>query len=343
MPLVSVIIPVYNAEAHLKKCIESLLAQTLEACEFIFVNDGSNDGSASLIEQYVDSRIVLIHQQNQGVSAARNRGLQIASGEYVGFVDADDFIEPDFFEQLYHKATSEAIDIVICRYFYFSAVGQQKSELPYPKNLLLDQQFIGKTIISHLIGNDTLNAIWNKLYRRALISEHAIWFPKGVALGEDGWFNLQCFRKAKSARFIDYAGYHYQEVPGSATRNLQSKNYFHRILEDFQQDYSSFANEFLSTEDIELLKVKKFLKKTIALLHVYYDEENNLTPLQRSTLVDEILYNETTKKNLHTYNNMLILPKSKYERIIIFALKHRLKFIIRWAIGYSNFRNKKSK
>ena len=99
----SVVIPVYNAEKHLKACIESLLSQTLAGLEFIFVNDGSQDNSPEIIASYqaTDSRITLINQSNQGVSVARNNGIAVAQGEYIGFVDADDTIASDFFEKHY--------------------------------------------------------------------------------------------------------------------------------------------------------------------------------------------------------------------------------------------------
>ncbi|MES9697320.1 glycosyltransferase [Bacillus sp. JJ927] len=102
----SVIIPVYNAEKYITQCIESLLNQTLRECEFIFINDGSTDNSEKIIEDYkkINDRITLINQENQGVSIARNRGLDVSTGEYVGFVDADDYIEKDMYEMLYNAA-----------------------------------------------------------------------------------------------------------------------------------------------------------------------------------------------------------------------------------------------
>src|SRR3954470_7921673 len=100
---VSVVIPVYNAEKYITECIESLLNQTLKQCEFIFVNDGSSDNSSQIINEFKkkDNRIILINQENQGVSIARNNGLKAASGEYVGFVDADDYIDCEMYETIY--------------------------------------------------------------------------------------------------------------------------------------------------------------------------------------------------------------------------------------------------
>ena len=114
----SVVIPVYNAEKHLKACIESLLSQTLAGLEFIFVNDGSQDNSPQIIASYqaTDSRITLINQSNQGVSVARNNGIAVAQGEYIGFVDADDTIASDFFEKHYSIAVQHQLDIVVSNF-----------------------------------------------------------------------------------------------------------------------------------------------------------------------------------------------------------------------------------
>jgi len=343
MIAVSVIIPMYNAAAHLEQCVASLLAQTLEPCEFIFVNDGSTDTGEQFIESVLekDRRFKLVNQENQGVSVARNTGLKLAKGDYIGFVDADDFIAKDYFETLYQTAVANDLDVVICNYFYTNAGQNYQSKAPFEEHVIFEKEFIEEKIIAQLIGDDTLNTIWNKLYKSNLIVGNSIQFPDGVALGEDGWFNLECFSKANRVFFINYVGYHYQEVQGSATRDLQSKNYFKRIEEDYRQDYTLFENNYLDAEKIDFLKAKKFLKKILALLHVYHNPVNNLTALQKKQMRNEILYDQTTKKILERYYNVLFLQKSKYEQIILFALKYKSKVIIKWAIAYSNFRNKK--
>ncbi|MBY0487609.1 MAG: glycosyltransferase [Flavobacteriaceae bacterium] len=340
---VSVIIPMYNAAAHLEQCVASLLAQTLVHCDYIFVNDGSKDESQSIIEHYqkIDPRILLINQENQGVSVARNTGLKYAKGDYIGFVDADDFIANDYFEQLYQTAVALDLDVVSCNYYFTNSGRRYASKAPFAEGVVFEKEFIEENIVAQLIGDDNLNSIWNKLYKSSLIVGNAISFPQGVALGEDGLFNLDCFSKAHRVFFTSYVGYHYQEVQGSATRALQTKNYFKRIEEDYQQDYTLFGNKYLDAEKIAFLKAKKFIKKIIALLHFYYDPVTNLAQLQKRQLRNEVVYHQTTKKILERYYNVLFLQKSKYEQIILFALKYKSTFIIDWVIAYSNFRNKK--
>ena len=136
---VSVIIPVYNAEKYITECIESLLNQTLQQCEFIFVNDGSKDHSGAIIDEFKkkDSRIILINQENQGVSMARNNGLKAASGEYVGFVDADDYIENDMYETMYNHAKQDECDAVISNLESEMEGRKFISNYPFPQNTIL--------------------------------------------------------------------------------------------------------------------------------------------------------------------------------------------------------------
>ena len=343
MLAISIIIPVFNAELHLEKCIDSLLNQTLSSCEFIFVNDGSTDNSQIIIENYKNSNdtIKLINQENQGVSKARNNGLLIAKGDYVGFVDADDYIENDYFETLYSKAKSNNLDIVICNFFSTNEGVNSISKNYFAENEVFNKNFIQQEIIPHLIGSDTLNAIWNKIYKRTLITNSTICFPNGIALGEDGLFNLDCFSKASTICFLDYAGYHYVEVSGSATRDFATKNYFYQIEKEYNYDYSKFENSFLKLEKIEFLKAQKYCNKIISLLHEYYKTYNNLNKNQRYKLVKEIINSKTTIKIVKTYYKILFLQKSKYEQVILFGIKYKFPIIISTAIAYSNFRNKK--
>lgn len=343
MILISVIIPVYNAAIHLEDCIKSLLAQTLQSCEFIFVNDGSKDESQSIIENYqkLDDRILLINQENQGVSVARNNGLEIATGIYIGFVDADDYIANDYYYKMHEIAEKSNLDIVIST--YYKIIGNNKITVNsiFEENKIFDSNFIKKNIIPFYIGNDTLNAIWNKLYKRCLIDNNQIKFPKNVALGEDGWFNMLCFKNANSVMFMNFMGYYYIETSGSATRNFNDNKYFIRIIEDYNQDYNLFQNEFLSIDEIQELKINKLLKKILALLHEFYNPKNKLNSYQRKLFINEILNHLLVIKIFSSFNKKVFLQKSKYETLLLLSIKYKIKFLIRLIIAYSNYRNPK--
>ena len=237
-PLISVIIPVYNAEKYLEECIKSLLSQSLNNCEFIFVNDGSNDNSSNIIKDYIkrDKRIVLINQCNKGVSEARNTGLLKANGKYVGFVDSDDYIDSDMYEILYKEIKMEDCDVVISN--FEEELNGDKCIKTYKlkDDEVLDKTYIQNKILPFFIKDDSLNTVCNKLYKKSIIDKYNIKFPKELPLGEDGIFNMIFFSKCNSCKYIDYTGYHYREVHGSATRNLQKHDYFKRELDVYNFD-----------------------------------------------------------------------------------------------------------
>ena len=155
MVTVSVIIPVYNASKYLERCINSLLSQTLASCEFIFVNDGCTDGSQQILEQFQlqDARVKIIHQENKGVSEARNEGLKIAQGTYIGFVDADDYVEHNFFDTLYQTAEAYQLDIVSCNYFSSQDGKSFTSKPPFKEHTLYESDTIKKEILPYFISH----------------------------------------------------------------------------------------------------------------------------------------------------------------------------------------------
>ncbi|WP_298392057.1 glycosyltransferase [Flavobacterium sp.] len=343
MPIISIIIPVYNADKFLERCINSLLSQTLAACEFIFVNDGSTDASLSILERYQqkDSRIKVISQENKGVSEARNSGLKVAQGTYIGFVDADDYVDYNFFDTLYQTAEKHHLDITVCNYFSSQDGTAYTSKSPFKEHVVYESDTIKKDILPYFISHENINSIWNKLYRSSLLKEYAILFPKGVALGEDGWFNSLCFAKATKVYFLSYAGYHYIEVSGSATRNIVGKNYFQRIEQEHENDYSHLQNDYLAASNISQLKAHKYITKVVSLLHEYYNPVNAIAIKTRKLLVKELLTSKTTIKIFKDYYKAVFLQKSKYEQLLLFAIRYKLPFIISLVIWYSNKRNKR--
>ena len=177
---VSVVIPVYNSKKYLKACLESVLEQTLRGIEVIIVDDGSTDGSWSLVEELSvkDRRIKALRQHNQGVSAARNTGLKLARGEYVGFVDSDDYVDAGYFENLYKAAILEKADIVTG---YVSMDDEKR------------QHFYNYTSKRTVMQNKNylMGVVWLNLYRKSLLDKNNILFPAELRTAEDNIFNLQ--------------------------------------------------------------------------------------------------------------------------------------------------------
>jgi glycosyltransferase involved in cell wall biosynthesis len=340
MILVSVIIPVYNAELHLKKCIESLLSQTLKSCEFIFINDGSIDISKLIIEEFQknDNRIILLNQENQGVSIARNQGLKIAKGNYIGFVDADDYVESDYFENLYNEITQNNLYCVVGKYKSTLDGHTSISNHPFPSNEIFKKEFIQNTIIPFFIKEDKLNTIWNKLFRTEIITSiPKIQFPKGIVIGEDGLFNLLFFNQCNSVKFIDYCGYNYQEIAKSATRDASKKDYFAIALQQFNYDYKNEFGVDLADDVITKLKSLRLINAVISLVNVYFN--SNLK--SKNNYVYAMISNPIIRKILKEYWIEIVKDKTKFQILILKGIQYKSVFLLQMATSYSNYRNKK--
>ena len=199
-PQVSIIVPVYDVEDYLSRCLDSILAQTLKEWECICVDDGSPDGCGQILDEYAakDARFVVIHKENGGTSSARNAGLDAARGEYIGFVDPDDWIESETYEAALEAARRTDADIVQWRRI------QEKLNKSTPIIDLPEGVFD----IAQNPQYFTLK-IWDKLFRREFILENGLRFPAGVRLGEDRPFSFKCYVLAKKLYFINRALYHY--------------------------------------------------------------------------------------------------------------------------------------
>ena len=339
-PKVSIIIPVYNAEKYIEECIHTLLNQTLKECEFIFINDGSKDKSREIIEKYIDTdkRIRIINQQNQGVSTARNNGLDIAKGKYIGFVDADDYIEFDMYEKLYNKAIEDNCDIVLSDWKNEIDGEFISMNYDFPKNTVLDSEFINENIIPYFLESDTLNTACNKLYKNKIIKENKIKFPKDVALGEDGIFNMRVFSKVNTMKYIDYIGYYYREVEGSATRNILNKDYFKRALEVYKTDIRTICDIDIDYKTEHRLKSIKLISSVISYIFIYLTS-TNLNLRTRYIYVNNMIKNKDVQTALLTYIGERYEQIGKYEKFIVKMIKHKSTIGLCIATTYSKLRN----
>lgn len=170
--MISVIVPVYNVEPYLAKCLDSILSQTYRDLEILIIDDGSTDGCGQICDEYAktDSRISVFHIENRGLAAARNYGLDHASGAYIGFVDSDDWIESDMYECLMKRAEETGADVVECGYVLEFATASEKRQA-------VDQTVVGRDAIEALISGKIKEQVWNKLWKRYLFEN--VSFPEG--------------------------------------------------------------------------------------------------------------------------------------------------------------------
>lgn len=216
---VSIIIPVYNVEKYLQRCLESIVNQTLQDIEIICVNDGSKDGSIEILEKFAlkDSRIKLITQENAGVSAARNTGLDIAQGEYVMFLDGDDYYIKNACQIAYDSITAQGADIGVFglfeKYWIFSKFGRVNKSIRKALKTITPNLWLFQTFC------------WNKIYKKEFLSKNNLKFPAGIKTSEDGIFSLCCMFNNPKYCFINKALYVYRKNRfGSATAQNGIKN-----------------------------------------------------------------------------------------------------------------------
>lgn len=236
MHTISVIVPIFNAGAYLAKCIESLIHQPYIALQIILVNDGSTDDSLAIAQQYAaqDSRIEVYTQTNQGQSVARNLGLQYAKGEYISFVDADDYVDNDFYTVLMQHIGD--LDCVQIGYKRVSAQGKVLLE-KLPKHFY---QFTSPCM---------------RLYRRELFTKHDLRFPSGM-IYEDVVFSLDFWGTKPSYRILSYTGYNYLANTSSTTamRNLVAKELLFATLKEKRQLSKSLIHKLLVIYTVLRLK-----------------------------------------------------------------------------------------
>lgn len=242
--LLSIILPVYNAERYLAKCLESILVQSYENFEVIVINDGSTDASVTVCKNYAkkDQRIKFISQENQGVAMTRNNGLNIAKGDYIGFVDADDYIENDMFLNLVNPILKQAFDVVISHYKIVNQDNSTISQTKLPINKVLKVPSIKNHILkTYYSGNDPLvPALWNKIYKKEFLETNHLKFhnQKGVR-ASDFWFNFEVFKKAELVYVIENANYVYNNAISGSIINSFRENQF----EVYAQAQQKLLNE----------------------------------------------------------------------------------------------------
>jgi len=235
-PLFSLIVPVYNSEVYLDKCVSSILKQSYGEFELILVNDGSKDKSLEICQIYssADNRIVLIDQVNQGVSVARNSGIKAARGEYVCFVDSDDFIDGDYLKHFVKEIEQTKSDLIVggfIKYFGENNLNNARHYVSFCQGL---------KVIPRLEQQNLLSGPFAKCFRRDIIVHHGLWFDKTFSFGEDAIFNLAFVLQINSLSVIDYCGYFYVQTEGES---LVKRKYSFEKTKEFAELITRYRYE----------------------------------------------------------------------------------------------------
>lgn len=334
--MISIIVPVYNAGKYLRETLDAITTQTYEDYELLLVDDGSSDDSPSICDKYAekDSRIKVFHNENMGASAARNFGLDNAQGEYIAFIDSDDIVEKDYLARLYEQFEKENVDVVLCGFdrFYHDDLNDKldyllgKDDVTYvPSNKELAMLFtVPKTSLSGV-------SIWAKLYRRSIIEDNSIRFPRDISYEEDCCFNLLYYRHVRAAVYVKQNLYHYRQL----TQSL-SKVYKESTFRDLTNGYNK-RKEFFAELGFGQDKIKKL--DNIYLIVIFNNLKKiakcKMTPWQRRKAYKKVLAFEEAK---YVVNNCG-LSKVRMTRYLTLACRRNqitVVALILWAWKIKN-------
>ena len=247
--LISVVLPVYNTEQYLKRCINSILNQTYKEIEIVCVDDGSSDGSGPILDEFAqsDSRIKVFHTENRGVSSARNTALRAANGRYIGFVDSDDYIEPDYYEKLVSVLKKEEVDIATCGYYIDDTKKIVKAE--NRKRVPVEPVPVEDFFV-YMYERDTYKGVggylWTRLVKREVIKNNdgslKVYFKKEYGGADDIVFIAEMHLQSHLIQYIDEALYYYVQREGSIVhsnfKQLESLTWikaYEWIIEEYQR------------------------------------------------------------------------------------------------------------
>ncbi|WP_270474902.1 glycosyltransferase family 2 protein [Clostridium cochlearium] len=311
---VSIIVPVYNCEKYICRCIESILSQSYTSFEIILVDDGSKDNSNTICKKFkdIDKRVKVFYQENSGASVARNCGLENSSGEYIMFVDADDHIDSNMLQELVNVAKREESDFVMCGMVVdtYNSKRDLISSVEYnlTPRIILGNNNIPLNIVD-LVENEKISGPCCKLIRRDIIKQYEIEMPPHISLQEDLYFNLKVLEHVNKMCVIDGCYYHYNKgLDESVTSRYYPNKYemtneVHELLIRFYEDRCN---------DKEILaRIKYIYIKNIyaAFINLFHPE-----------------CKMSKKRKLE--NIRMIIKSDKYENMIISAYKKGLKYNI---------------
>ena len=293
MPKLSIIIPIYNTGVYLHKCLKSILSQTLEDFELILVDDGSKDESGKICDEYavLDKRIKVIHKENQGVSIARNTGIKEAQGDYIGFIDSDDWIDNDMYEKMYSKALEFNADIIVCdaRTVYDNKEEELDTISSLPESTLLKKNDISPKILKEIAGS-----VWRCIYRRDVIISNEILFPEGMPLSEDRVFNILAMGCSNSMFYIKESFYNRYIREGSAV-NRYYENMLDIVLDVRERMHNALNSVWNDKKYIEEFE-KQMLQMVFTLIGNEFYKTNKNGFAKKYSAIKNICRNETIRK-----------------------------------------------
>jgi len=345
-PKVSIIVPVYNVEKYLPRCITSLRNQTLQNIEIILVDDASSDSSPVICDKMAkeDSRIKVIHKANEGAGMARNAALEIATGEYIGFVDSDDFVETDMFESLMYKAEKYGSDLVISGVLFvdgnmFSEKGECVCKIYFDKDTHFETEEELKKLRMGIVGALPEDAddskygmsIWKNLFRHEIIKKNNIVFQsEREMLSEDALFMIDYISCIKKATGISDTFYNYCRNEDSISKSYK-KDRFEKSLVFVNEVEKRFKKDIAPEEYwIYINRFWQAMCRVLCSQEIMYATDNNIKYSSLKERLKSVCTHSLTVKVLKSY------PVGKLpfkQRVFAYGMKYKLYFLLKVLVG----------
>lgn len=316
MANISVIIPVYNVEAYLPQCLDSIIRQTYQELEIIIIDDGSPDGCGTICDDYADrdKRIHVIHKENAGVDAARDDGIALATGEWISFVDSDDWLDLDFYEKMIATDDGQEVDVIFAGGYYKEYDKICKKIHIISKTCRYDD----REHIEDLQAQITKYGLpWDKLYRTEFLKKHDFRFEQGVRSFDDFLFNFKVLEKAERVLFSSVIGYHYRQVATSIANgynpNKPDLNYtFISKLHDYA------VQQGMSAKKIDGINAAAICAISVAMNACYYHPANPKEHTEIKKEMDELMNRAYFYEAIHSPSNRYLTKK---QLVLKYALK----------------------
>lgn len=344
--LVSIIVPVYNVEKYLEECLDAILNQTYRKLQIILVDDGSPDRSGKICDEYAekDSRVIVIHKNNEGVSSARNDGLAHADGDYIGFVDADDIIAPEMYEELVKAMEQENVDFCMCGYNDYVNGQLIPHEEPLPSGRCVQDEIRDKLLLPMIgtpLSRPACAAIMGSncrvLYRNHIIKQNGIRFKK-IKIAEDLLFHVEYMCKCTSAWVIPQCFYHYRLNTESAT-----KSYKTHLYEELSEQHK-LLKEVLMENSVYDPQIQEYLGGAWLYFMTWCIQNEAMDSNRKRSSKDKVLAMKRVRKDSE-YQALLtaknIVRISWKEQILFWMIKFGFySLIVRYLATYSKMTRK---
>lgn len=317
--LVSIIIPIYNAEDNISKCIESILNQTYSNIEVLCINDGSKDNSKEILEEYQkkDKRIIIINKNNSGVSDTRNLGIDKAKGDYIMFIDADDYIEKNYIKEMINVANKYECDHVISGYTEVNNNQKKEKTIYRDKEETFDITYPKE--FNNALKTFEFNPCWKQLVSRKLLLKNKIKFNKEIKYGEDMLFSLECYVKSKRTMYLKNFGYYYTINETSVMRKKDIEAHKKYYSDNKLTTELIIENYNLTQENIQSLYFKTLVIFNNICTRVVKNQ-NNYKSVKKIISEERKTYNKIFKKyKISKYG-------TKKQKIPLILLKNKLFF-----------------